>query len=490
MATDLLLRGGRVGLGGTPADLLLRDGTVVAVGPVGSMGCDAEIVSVGDATVLPGFVDSHVHVDQWVHDAHRVDVRAARDPANVVALLSARRDRDSSPGRVLTGHGFTDGLWAEAPDRGVLDAAFGDLPVAVISSDLHVVWLNGAALALLGREDHPTGVLREQECMVAVRGLMDAEPADVVDGWVSEALRAAAARGVTGLVDFEYADNLTTWARRASVGPLDAQVAVAVWLPWLDAAVAAGLRTGDPVVADASVVVGPFKLMADGSLNSRTAHCHDAYAHAEPGMPHGLALLTRDELVAHLTRAVVAGFEPAVHAIGDAANTAALDAFEKVGCRGRIEHAQLVCDEDLARFAALGVVASVQPQHAVADRDVADHHWRGRTGRAFPFGALHAAGAALRLGSDAPVSPVDPWRAVVDAVTRTDDARPPWHPEQVLPLDVAVAAACAGRRRVGLGDVADLVVVSGDPATATADALPEVEPLLTVRAGRVTHRVV
>lgn len=454
--------------------------------PAGSLDADdGEVVGFADATVLPGFVDAHVHVDQWVHRTRRVDVSAAGSAAEVVGILRAHRDEGGA--KVLTGHGYVDGLWPEPAHRRLLDDAFAGVPVAVVSNDLHTAWLNGAALAAVGRGDHPTGLLQEQDCMLAVRALMDLEQPDTVDRWVAKALTGAAALGVTGLVDFEYADNVTVWRRRTVHGPLAVQVAASVWLPWLDQAATSGLRTGDPLSADGSAVVGPFKLMADGSLNARTAFCHDPYDHAGSDEPYGIRMVSTEELVRQLTRAAEAGLAPAVHAIGDAANSAVLDAFEKVGCHGRIEHAQLVRDDDLPRFAAAGVIASVQPQHAVADRDVADRHWHGRTARAFPYAALLAAGAELRFGSDAPVSPLDPWAAVTAAVTRTDDKRPPWHPEQALPLGVALAAAADGRQAVVPGMTADLAVAEGD-VTGNPEELRRTRVLLTLRGGRTTHR--
>lgn len=142
-----------------------------------------------------------------------------------------------------------------------------------------------------------------------------------------------------------------------------------------------------------------------------------------------------------MRRASDHGLLPAVHAIGDQANTIALDAFEEVGCPGRIEHAQLLSPADVPRFAALGVVAAVQPAHQPDDRDVADRHWTGRTARAFPYRSLLETGARLELGSDAPVAPLDPWDGIASAISRTDDDRPPWHPEQSIPFADALAAA-------------------------------------------------
>jgi predicted amidohydrolase YtcJ len=192
--------------------------------------------------------------------------------------------------------------------------------------------------------------------------------------------------------------------------------------------------------------------------------------------------------VALMARAWQHGLEPAVHAIGDHANSIALAAFERVGCPGRIEHAQLVRPDDAHRFARPGLVTSVQPQHAVADRDVADRHWSGRTAWAFPYAQLLDAGARLELGSDAPVAEPDPWQAIADAVARTDDDRPPWHPEQAIPLSAALLAASGGRRRVSVGDRADVVVAAEDPANLTPRDLRDMPVLATLQGGRFTFR--
>jgi len=147
---------------------------------------------------------------------------------------------------------------------------------------------------------------------------------------------------------------------------------------------------------------------------------------------------------------------------------------------------------DLLRFTELGVVASVQPRHAVDDRNAADQHWAGATGWAYPYRALVDAGAQVVLGSDAPVAALDPWDGIASAVHRSLDDRPPWHPEHHLDLDVALAAASGGRRAVRVGDPADLVVVADPPAAVLARdgaaGLRVTEVLATLVAGRFTHR--
>ncbi|WP_250637532.1 amidohydrolase family protein [Pseudonocardia sp. HH130630-07] len=191
-----------------------------------------------------------------------------------------------------------------------------------------------------------------------------------------------------------------------------------------------------------------------------------------------------------MATAVAHGLHPAVHAIGDRANAVVLDGFGAVAGPGRVEHAQLVSAGDVPRFARPGLVVSVQPQHAPADRDVAERHWGGVTARAFPYADLAAAGARLEFGSDAPVAVPDPWAAIADAVARTDVDRPPWHPEQALDTPTALRAAAAGRDLPGPGEPADLVLVGVDPLTLDPAGMRQMPVLATLRGGEFTHRVV
>jgi len=500
--TAVLLR--RVRLAGTPdprrlRDVLLTGGRVAAVDDhlpddVASTH-RAETVDADGAVLLPGLHDEHVHLAQWAATRRRIDVSAAGSPAEVARTLSTKDDGAD----VLLGRGFRDGLWLRPPHRHDLDAAMPGRAVVVVSQDLHTLWVSTAAAVRFG-VTAPDGVVVEDEAMdlLACAGATDAA---TTDAWVLEATAAAAALGVTSVVDLELAP-LADWARRADVhhpgglgvpGP-SLRVRAGVWPEHLDPTLTAGLRSGDPLpgVADPTardrVRVGPLKLFVDGSLGTRTAHC----THAYPGGDHGMLRLPAAELEGWLRRATAGGLDAAVHAIGDAGVRTALDGFEAAGCGGRVEHAQQVLPADLPRFAALGVTASVQPRHAVDDRDLADHHWAGATDRAFPYRALLAAGADVVLGSDAPVAPLDPWDAVASAVHRSADDRGAWHPEQHLDLRQALRACSGGRSAVEVGDVADLVLLAEDPADVLArdgaDGLRRPEVLGTLVGGRWTHR--
>lgn len=496
--TSLLLRDARlVGRDGSPTDVLVEDGIVEAIAPDITPG-DAEVVDLDGRFIAPGLWDGHVHMEQWALVRQRLDVSPAPSAAATVALVATRIQESRPADRdLLVGYGFRDALWPDAPTLDALDRASRtpdgrDVPVALVSADLHAVWLNSAGLTLIGvsATAFPDGLLREQPAFDASTAITAVDGARM-DDWVADASRAAAARGVVGIVDLEMTLSLDAWAARVQAGNDVLRVRCGVYPSDLDAVIARGLRTGDVVPGTAGLVeVGPFKVITDGSLNTRTAYCHDPYP-AVDGRPGGVGVptFTLDELVALLVTASAAGLVPAVHAIGDHANSLALDAYEAAGCVGSIEHAQLLRARDVARFARLSITASVQPEHAMDDRDIAEVYWPGRTDRAFPLESLEKAGVRLRLGSDAPVAPLDPWVAIAAAVTRSRDGREPWHPEQRLPAAVALAASTDGRAAVVAGSVADLVVLDADPlAPGSIDALREMPVAATLLAGRFTHR--
>ncbi|KFF59246.1 amidohydrolase [Cryobacterium sp. MLB-32] len=485
---SLILRSARLPGSDDIVDVQIVDGVITRIGYVDPTEKSDRTVQVGERWIIPGLWDNHVHFTQWAQTTRRLDLSRAASAAETAVLvgermLSASVAEDSRTD-TFVGTGFRDGLWPDQPSCTVLDAVSGETPVVLVSGDLHSCWVNSAALLRYGFAGHPTGLLREEEAFEVVRALDTVSDA-VTDTWVQEAARAAAARGVVGVVDLEMTWNLDAWTRRMAAGTDSLRVKFGIYSQHLDRAIALGLRTGDVVPDTGGLLqVGPFKVITDGSLNTRTAYCFDDYPN---GSGHGLLTVPQNELLERMLAAARAGLTPAVHAIGDHANRLALDAFEAIGCAGGIEHAQLLADEDIARFARLGIVASVQPEHAMDDRDVADHYWAGRTDRAFPLASLLRAGVTLALGSDAPVAPLDPWITLAAAVGRSRDGREPWHPEQSISRQAGLAASAQGRHRIAVGDVADLAVCEIDPLTASVADVRRMPVAATVLAGRFTH---
>jgi len=467
-------------------DVHLADGLVVDIAPAGALPRRGTVVDAEGGRVIPGLWDHHVHVVQWALSAQRVPLGGATSAAHAASLIAGASAL--ADGRRV-GSGFRDAFWPDVPELTVLDAATGDIPTYLINADVHSVWLNSAALRREGIEPDGVGLLREEPAFEISRR-HTAVDVSVSDPLVARMAQDAAARGVTGLVDFDMAWSAEAWPRRVQAGFASHRVEFAMYPFDLERAIAAGLRTGElqegqdvPEGGRGLIRVGPLKVITDGSLGTRTAAC----SHSYPGDPSNFGVLTvpPDELVALLTRATGAGLAVAVHAIGDRAITSALDAFTTTGAVGSIEHVQLVRHSDLARFARLGVVASVQPQHAVDDRDLVDRLWPEQTAIGYPLASLLAAGAELRFGSDAPVSELDPWQGIAAAVSRTDDDRAPWHPEESISIDQALEASVRSALRPG--EPADIVVCDADPRAASGEGLRSMPVRSTLLAGRVTH---
>jgi predicted amidohydrolase YtcJ len=232
--------------------------------------------------------------------------------------------------------------------------------------------------------------------------------------------------------------------------------------------------------------MGPLKIISDGSLNTRTAWCCEEYA---DGSGVGAPNQTSAELAGLLGRAHAHGLEVATHAIGDHALDDALSAYDITGAGGSIEHAQLVRREAVSAMARLHLRASVQPAHLLDDRDVTEELWPDRAERCFAFRWMVDAGVQVVLGSDAPVSPLDPWLAIAAAVHRSADDRPPWHAEQALSAREALAASVDGHGSVHAGMPADLVLLDAEPlaehydTAAAAQALRTMPVALTLVAG-------
>jgi predicted amidohydrolase YtcJ len=458
----LLLRDARVG--DRLVDIRIEDGRIAQVGAIGGEGIDLE-----GRWVVPGLWDEHTHFTQWALARTHVDVSAARSAREAADLMRGRS------GELLVGAGFRDGLWPDSPEATVLDAATGATPTVLLSADLHSVWLNSAALTRFGFPGHPSGLLREDDAF-AVAEALDRIPDAELDRAVGIAAAEAASRGVVGIVDLEMEWSVDAWLRRRSVGFDALRVEVGVYRAHLGRAIARGYRTG--LQLDELVSFGRFKVLIDGSLNTRTAYCYEEF----PGGGHGMLTVPPEELLPLMRQATHAGIASSVHALGDHAVTLALDAFAACGVPGRIEHAQLITASDLPRFAVLGVTASVQPEHAMDDRDVADHYWAGRTQRVIPVRSLLDAGADVVFGSDAPVAPLDPWITMAAAVQRSRDGREAWHPEQRV--SVAEAMAASTRSRIEAGQPADLAILDADPARTELRGMPVFATLL---GGRFTH---
>ena len=465
-----------------PVDVRVRRGVVTEVAP-GLRPSSGEHVVDGDGRwLLPGLWDAHVHFAQWARNLDRLDVSGAAGPDEALARVAAHLAEHGHDGRTVVGYGHRPATWSQPPTVAALDAVCGDRPVVLVSGDAHHGWLSTAALRLLGLPPRD-GIVEEAEWFAVFARLDElpgqADPADTAH----RASAAAAAHGVVGIGDMELEAGHLAWPARVASGVDLLRVRTATYADGLDARLASGLRTGDPVPGTGGLVTaGPLKVIFDGSVGTRTAWCCAPYAGSGGADGwRGVLNLTVEELTGLCARAHAHGVQVAVHAIGDAAVTAALDAVERSGAAGSLEHVQLLRCEDAPRFAALGVRASVQPAHLLDDRDVTAQLWPDPQHRSFALRTLLDAGADVRLGSDAPVAPLDPWLAMAAAVHRTADARPPWAPEESLTAAEALAASTDGQGTVRPGSPGDLVLLDDDPLRPCADSAETAAQLRSVR---------
>jgi predicted amidohydrolase YtcJ len=465
-----------------------------------------ERIDLGGRCVLPGFSDSHVHFPTWALAQRQVRLEGTASLEETLARV-ADAAAGASPDQWLRGMGWRSGDWSPSvePTKEALDRVTGDTPTALMARDYHSLWLNSAALARANGDldaqggvverdgrGEPTGVLRE-ECAWHFRDTYAHPTEDEMVEASSEGMRIAIARGVTAVHDKDgWLGALGVWQRLRDEGSMHLRVWQSLPAKQVDEVAALHLRSG---FGDDLVRIGYLKAFMDGTLGSQTARMLDGT---------GVQITSSKELAEIIRRGAEAGLPVAVHAIGDLANRDALDAFEQtqaqwkpLGLRQRIEHAQLLAPEDIARFAEIGVAASVQFSHAPSDRDLADRFWAGKTDGAYAYRSLLDSGAVLANGSDAPIEELEPWTGVCAGVLRTIDDRDPWHPEQRLTLDEALLATIvtpawlAGdeRRRGKLtpGFLADLVVLDRDPYDLEPEELPEVQVVATMLGGRWTY---
>ncbi len=496
--TSIVLRNARlVPLGDEPVpdapiDVRVHEGRVSEVGPAlerprGVREHDAE-----GRWLVPGLWDQHVHLGQWTVSSQRLDLGPVRSPEEATTMVAERLAE--VPDEPVIGWGHRLSRWDRDPTVRELDAVAPDVPVVLISGDGHHAWLNSTALIALALPSRDTVVV-EGEWFAAYGRLATIVGNDGTSpAAYQRTLEAAAAQGVTGLADFEFSGGVEDWSERFAAGADLLRVRMATYADGLEAVIEQGLRTGDVLPGcDERITMGPLKIISDGSLNTRTAWCCDPYA---DGSGSGAPNQSPEELRRLLGRAYEHDLEVATHAIGDAAVAEALDVYAETRVRGSIEHAQLVRREDVRRMAQLGIRASVQPAHLLDDRDATERVWADRSERCFALRWMVDDGVTLAMGSDAPVSPLDPWLAISAAVHRAADEREPWHGEQALTPREALVASVDGQGTVGAGSRGDLVLLDDDPLVRDVDPADTAAQAARLRAmpvhatwvaGRLAH---
>ena len=480
----MLVEQGKVVATGTHADLAARAG-------------DAQVFDGKGRTLLPGLIDAHGHVMGLGIALRQADLMPTKSLDAALAAVKSYAAAHADMAWVQ-GRGWNQAIWklGRFPTARELDRAVADRPAWLERVDGHAGWANSAAMKLAGidkdTKDPPGGRIERdadgQPSGVFVDGAMELvakkiPPMDAQEARKSldAALAEMARVGLTGVHDAGIdADTFALYRQYADAHRLTARIYALIGGTGADF---------DRLAADGplSGYGGGFldlravKLYADGALGSRGAALLAPYA--DDARNKGLLFHSPGELTAMIGKAIGKGYQVGVHAIGDAANREVLDAYAAVYAaqggkelRNRIEHAQVVDPQDIPRFRALGLIASMQPTHATSDMNMAeDRLGKARMKGAYAWRAFLKQGTVVAAGSDFPVESPNPFYGLYSAVTRQDhDGRPPggWYPQQDMTLPEALRAftldaAYAGHAEKTLGTLepgkwADFILIDRD----------------------------
>ncbi len=538
------------------ADLVLLNGTVWTVNPgqpwaeavavkgdkileAGSsekikrmIGDNTQVIDLKGDLVLPGFIDSHTH---FLHGGFSLLSIRLRDAESREEFITRIDDKAKEIGK---GVWILNGDWdhqsfdpPELPRKEWIDPVTPHNPVCVNRHDGHMVLVNSLALKLAGitkntptpaggeilkdpETGEPTGILKDAAMNLVMRHIPEPSFKEKLKA-AEVALKHAAEAGVTSIHDMVYADiqdmayaeEFEVYQELLRQNKLTARLYVYILITEIE--IYARLKLKAPF-GNNLLKIGGLKGFVDGSLGSSTALFFDPYTDnpRKKGLLHS-QMFPEGIMEKRIIQADKAGLQVAVHAIGDKANNIILDIFERIitqngerDRRWRIEHAQHLLPQDIERIANLGIIASVQPYHAIDDGRWAERKiGRKRCQYTYAFKSLVEKGAVLACGSDWTVAPLDPIGGIYAAVTRqTLDGKHPegWFPEQKISLEEAIRGYTLNgayaefsensKGSVEKGKLADLVVLSRNIFKIQPDEIQKTEVKMTIFNGKVIYK--
>ena len=505
----------------------IRDERILKVGTAaevkGLAGRETRTIDLAGGFVLPGFIDSHTHFLDGGFSLSSIQLRDVRTREEFAARVEVKV-RELEKGKWVLNGDWDHELFTpvELPRREWIDSVSPDNPVCVNRYDGHMVLANGAALRIAGitrstpvppggeivmdpKTGEPTGILKDAAADLVSRHIPEPSWREKLKA-AEAALKNAAEHGVTSVHEMANASSFEVYQQLIRDGRMTARLYV--YIPIDDVDIYARLKLKTPFGSD-YLKIGGLKGFVDGSLGSATAYFFEPYTDdpknrgllAPQMFPEGI-------MEKRILEADRAGLQVAIHAIGDRANSLLLDLYEKAAAlngprdrRWRIEHAQHLRPQDIARFGKLGVIASVQPYHAYDDGRWAEKKiGKERSRGTYAFRSLLDGGSVLAFGSDWTVAPLDPISGIYAAVTRaTSDGKNPggWVPEEKISLDDAIKGYTTGgayaefaekdKGTIQSGKLADIIVLDKDLFKVPADDLLDVKVVLTIVGGKIVH---
>jgi len=505
----------------------VRDGKFIAVGTTEEIqalvGKETKVIDAEGKLVLPGLIDNHTHFLSGGFQLQSVDLRDAKNEREFAQRIKARAEK--YPERWITGGDWDHDNWAggNLPTNELVDKYTQYTPVFVSRYDGHMALANSYVLKLAGitkdtpdppggtivrdpATGEPTGILKDEAMSFVYRHMPDDSEDELMEA-ARLAFAEARKYGLTSIQDMAFSSHLRTYKKLKELGELTARMYCRLPIGMTEELIKEGMKAGD---GNDWIRTGSLKAFADGSLGSSTALFCEPYV-SDPttrGLPSDIVLDGRLEKWA--LAGDKAGMQLSIHAIGDSANSLMLDLFEKIigenpkwDRRFRIEHAQHIRPSDFKRFAELGVIASVQPYHAIDDGRWAESrigHERCRT--TYAFKSFLDAGVRLSFGSDWTVAPLNPFLGIYAAVTRrTTDGKNPdgWFPEQKISVEEALKAYTINnayaafeeksKGSIAPGKLADFILVDRDILTTDPADIEQTRVLATFAGGKEVFRL-
>ena len=490
---------------------------IQTTGPLDDIGLrGGKLIDGGGRTLLPGLIDAHGHVMGLGLSAIRLDLTGTSSLADLQERL--RTYAAANPDGWIVGRGWNQELWPDKsfPTAADLDAVVADRPVALERVDGHALVANNAALRAAGitaATKDPTGGKIERDSAGNPTGLLIDAAMPLVEQRIpppspvqreqalAKAQELILSNGVTAVADMGV--SRADWYVMNAFGR-SGRLQVRLMSYAADVEGMRAIVPNGPTgwLHGDRLRMGGVKIYGDGALGSRGAWLKQPYA--DQPDTRGLQFLKDEELRAKLDEAAKLGIQPAFHAIGDAANSQAIAAYEWLSRRypgdrrWRIEHAQVVDPADIPRLAPAGIIASMQPIHQVSDRTMAEARLgTERLAGAYAWQTIARTGARLAFGSDFPVEPVNPFLGLSAAVSRQDpNGVPPggWRPQERLSFEQALNAFTRGAAYAGFaedrigslepGMWADFILIDRDPTRVDAQSLARTQVLETWVAGR------
>ncbi len=472
---------------------------------------DVEKFDMDGSIITPGLTDGHTHFLMFSQQLLSFRFGQCKSMAEAKELVASGIQKKPRIGGWLLGGGWDHNFWPEGlPGRKDLDEVTGDVPAAFFSKDHHSLWLNTAGLKAAGitadtptppggeivrdEEGWPTGILMENANDLVLEKIPPPS-LDVAIEALEKGMAEATALGLTGVHSFEGFRTLQGLQQLQRMGKLKMRFLLGIPAPQLDSAISMGISSG---IGNSSLRIGPVKLFLDGALGSQTAALIEPYT-SSPDY-RGIPTMEEDEFRGIARKAIENGLAIAVHAIGDRVNKLAVEVIEEnqektrfFRLRHRIEHAQLLREEDIRKFGELDIIPSMQPVHLKADQELIKRHWGEERGKgAFACRSLLDSGAELVLGSDAPVENIDPVEGMYYAIYRQGkNMEQALTPSQTLRAYTYGPAIASGEEKlkgtIEPGKVADLTVFSSD-FMQDPSRLQKMEILGTVVGGEFVYR--